>query len=88
MMLLRFSIYVSFACLIYVVFMGVVNLFEIDFLGLRFIVELITIPFLILIPFPFYLAVRYYGMSPEMAKKSIYITTATVVLLFIFSIFM
>lgn len=82
MAFLRFSVLLSFLSVAYFSFMGIAAHSKIDFSGQQFIIELFTIPMLILLPLPIYYAIRYYYVSTFLARVSIILTAISVTILF------
>ena len=55
---------------------------NVDFTGLRFVVELFTIPMLLIMPVCLFLSIRYFKRSPLWAAATIIATAATVAIFF------
>ena len=80
--LLKVSAILSVLCAVYFAFMANFEHNQIDFTGLRFGIELLTIPMLLTIPFALFCAIRYFKLSPKLAGISILFSAITIAILF------
>ena len=82
MTVLRISAALSVLAAIYFAFMANFDHNKIDFTGLRFIIELFTIPMLLIIPFALFCAIRYFKRSPKLAGISVLFSSITIGILY------
>lgn len=82
MTLLKISATLSVLCAIYFAFMANFEHNKVDFTGLRFIIELFTIPMLLTIPFALFCAIRYFKHSPKLAGISMLFSVITIGILY------